>query len=61
MIIKYKNMYYKCNPTKIDNVNDVETDFDKVIQDEINNWAWCIFLVLLLFFSIIFNIILATT
>lgn len=54
-------MYYKCNPTKIDNVNDVETDFDKVIQDEINNWAWCIFLVLLLFFSIIFNIILATT
>ncbi len=54
-------MYYKCNPTKIDNVNDVETDFDKVIQDEINNLAWCIFLVLLLFFSIIFNIILATT
>lgn len=53
-------MYYKCSPTKIDNVNEIEIDVDKIIQEEINNWSWCIFLVLLLFFSIIFNFIFAT-
>ncbi len=53
MIIKYKNIYYKCNPTKIENSNDVEIDVDGMQTNDAVLMPWCAFLLVIIFLLII--------